>query len=115
MSLMVTIDTSLVRNILTNEQSYTQNQADLLTRDINPLQNELEETLSNWMQDRTITNYNVEGLNMNHLIQNNNRNFIPALGLLNKLLDTEKIPSEVRKKWIENLIASTKIDFTVDK
>jgi hypothetical protein len=94
---MLTINKQEAQKILVSELDYETHQAELFLEDYPVIHEELEEAVKKWFEDRTIMNFDVEGIAISEFMKIRNYNFLLAIKELNKLFDKDITEKEREK------------------
>jgi len=89
---MLTINQGEVKKILIAELGYSSFEANSYLRDYPAIHDELVEVVQQWLQDRTITDFNVFGLSLKEYMRNHRAHFLMAVRDFNRLFDDDLTP-----------------------
>lgn len=89
---MLKIDTRQAREILIAELGFSPIAADAFLSDFPPIHDELAESVSRWLTDRTVLDVDVAGVTIRELMQARGDHFLMAVRLL--LLDADVSPAQ---------------------
>lgn len=99
---MFTIDKDKVKDILISELEYKEHEADVYLRDFPELNDHLQNALTLWLEDRTITDEVFFTLTIGELMKIRRSNFLTAVAALNRLFDSG-VSEQQRQQMIEDL------------
>lgn len=91
---MLKIDKKQAKAILIAEQGFSPIAADAFLSDFPPIHDELAESVSRWLKDRTVLDVDVAGVTVQEVMQARGDHFLMAVRLLNRLLDADVSPDQ---------------------
>ena len=98
------LDKEVLKKILTSELGYSQTDADLYLKDCpSEIHRELEEIVGAWLKDRSIADYEIEGVSIKEVMEARGYHFLMAIKAFNRLFD-EDVPPEKRKQMTSDLV-----------
>jgi hypothetical protein len=86
---MFIIDKEKAKEILVAELDYKPSEAQVFLIDYPPIHDELADSVRQWFENRTVSDFNVYGLTLIEVMKTRRRNFLLAIRELNLLLNPD--------------------------
>ena len=99
---MYILDKVKAKVILLNELKYKEYAVDSFLERYPEIHDELSESVTKWLEDRSVVDVSAFGISLKELMSFNNRDLLMAVKDMNSLFD-EDMDDEKRKDWIRIL------------
>lgn len=101
---MFTVERNQLKKILVEELKQDEATAQVNSEVFPVLDDQLEESMKQWLTDRTVVDVSVEGVSLKEIMEKHGSNFLYAISSLNDLLNPKMDP--VQKEALKKFLAS---------
>ncbi|KFZ41296.1 MULTISPECIES: hypothetical protein [Thermoactinomyces] len=94
---MLSFDENQLKSVLIEEEGIEESKTSFIIENLKKLDDRLQETMDQWMKDRSISNFNVEGVDLKFIMEKGKVNFHNALTIMNAFLYDPNLAETYRK------------------